>query len=69
MKGGASCWTLPAGYIGSGLIGSCLVFAGFNTVASKVASICIGVCMLVTLWWARRSWFTLLSVIFAIGGE
>jgi hypothetical protein len=35
MKGGAACWTLPAGYLGSSFIGSLLVFAGFDTVASK----------------------------------
>lgn len=65
--GGAACWTLPAGYLGSSLLGSLMVMCGFNTVASKVASIVIGVMMLVSLWWARRSWFTLLSVLFAVG--
>lgn len=67
MKGGSSCWTLPAGYLGSSFIGAVLVFAGFDTVASKVASIVIGLVMLFTIWWARRSWLTLLTVLFAIG--
>lgn len=69
MKGGAACWTLPAGYLGSSYIGALLVFAGFDTTASKVASIVIGVVMLFTIWWARRSWLTLLTVLFAIGSE
>lgn len=69
MKGGSSCWTLPAGYLGSSFIGSLLVFAGFDTVASKVASIIVGVVMLLTIWWARRSWLTLLTVLFAVGSE
>lgn len=69
MKGGAACWTLPAGYLGSSFIGALLVFAGFDTVASKVASIIIGVVMLFTIWWARRSWLTLLTVLFAVGSE
>lgn len=69
MKGGSSCWTLPAGYLGSSFIGAVLVFAGFDTVASKVASIVIGLVMLFTIWWARRSWLTLLTVLFAIGSE
>lgn len=69
MKGGVQCWTLPAGYLGSCFIGSLLVFAGFSTVASKVASILVGIIMLFTTWWARKSWFTLLNVLFAVAGE
>ena len=69
MKGGANCWTLPAGYLGSSFIGALLVFAGFDSRASKVASIFVGVIMLITLWWAKRSWFTLLSTLFAAGRE
>lgn len=69
MKGGISCWTLPAGYLGSSFIGALLIFAGFDTVASKIASICVGVIMLATIWWARRSWFTLLTVLFAVASK
>lgn len=69
MKGGLTCWTLPAGYLGSSLIGALLIFSGFDTTASKVASIVVGVIMLFTLWWARRSWFTILSTLFAAGCE
>ena len=51
MKGGRSALTLPAGYLGSSLIGALLTFCGFDIVASKIASIVLGVCFLLTLWW------------------
>ncbi|OZJ04656.1 hypothetical protein BZG36_02875 [Bifiguratus adelaidae] len=57
MRGGIQCLTLPAGYLGSSLIGALLVFCGFDIMASKIASIALGVCLLVTLWWARN-WLT-----------
>jgi hypothetical protein len=53
MRGGVSAITLPAGYLGSSLIGALLTFCGFNTVASKVASIVLGVCFLLVLWWGE----------------
>jgi hypothetical protein len=37
MRGGIQACTLPAGYLGSSLIGALLIFAGFDTVASKVS--------------------------------
>ncbi|KNZ64526.1 uncharacterized protein VP01_1019g7 [Puccinia sorghi] len=39
MRGGIRACTLPAGYLGSSLIGALLIFAGFDTVASKVNKI------------------------------
>ncbi|MDI1489065.1 MAG: hypothetical protein OHK93_008343 [Ramalina farinacea] len=42
MRGGISAVTLPAGYLGSSLIGALLIFCGFDIVASKVASIALG---------------------------
>jgi len=39
MSGGIAWLTLPAGYLGSGLIGAALIACGFDTNASKVASI------------------------------
>ncbi|KNG49182.1 hypothetical protein TW65_04163 [Stemphylium lycopersici] len=42
MRGGKQIITLPAGYLGSSLIGALLTFCGFNIVASKVASIVLG---------------------------
>ncbi|KKK16718.1 hypothetical protein AOCH_005340 [Aspergillus ochraceoroseus] len=51
----------------SSIIGALLIFAGFNIIASKVASIILGVCFLLTLWWARRDWLTILTVLLAVG--
>jgi hypothetical protein len=67
FRGGISAITLPAGYLGSSLIGALLIFCGFDTVASKVASIVLGVSFLLTLWWARRDWLTILTVLLAVG--
>ncbi|KAK2594611.1 hypothetical protein QQS21_007696 [Conoideocrella luteorostrata] len=67
MRGGISAITLPAGYLGSSIIGALLTFCGFNIVASKVASIVLAVCFLLTLWWGKRDWLTILTVILAVG--
>ncbi|KAK9802348.1 putative Peptidase M50B-like-domain-containing protein [Seiridium cardinale] len=67
MVGGKSAITLPAGYLGSSLIGALLIFCGFDIVASKVASIVLGVCFLLTLWWGKRDWLTVLTVLLAVG--
>jgi hypothetical protein len=57
MRGGKACCTLPAGYLGSSFFGALMVFAAFDIVASKVVSVLIGVCLLLTLWWAKN-WLT-----------
>jgi len=67
MRGGISALTLPAGYLGSSLIGALLIFCGFDIVASKIASIVLGVCFLLTLWWARKDWLTIITVLLAVG--
>lgn len=67
FKGGIQAFTLPAGYLGSSLIGALLIFCGFNIVASKVASIALGVCFLLTLWWSRRDWLTIITILMAVG--
>lgn len=67
MVGGKSAVTLPAGYLGSSLIGALLIFCGFDIVASKVASMVLGVCFLLTLWWGKRDWLTILTVLLAVG--
>lgn len=67
MRGGISAITLPAGYLGSSLIGALLIFCGFDIVASKVASIALGVCFLLTLWWARKDWLTIVTVLLSVG--
>lgn len=58
MSGGIPWITLPAGYLGSSLIGACLIACGFDTNASKIACLALGVFFLFTLWWARRNWLT-----------
>ena len=67
MQGGKNAITLPSGYLGSSLIGALLIFCGFNIVASKVASIIVGVCFLLTLWWGRRDWLTIMTILLAVG--
>ena len=67
MYGGRQAFTLPAGYLGSSLIGALLTFCGFDIVASKIASIVLGVCFLLTLWWARRDWLTIGTILAAVG--
>jgi hypothetical protein len=55
MSGGIPWLTLPAGYLGSGLIGAALIACGFDTNASKGASLVLAVFFVFTLWWARRN--------------
>lgn len=54
MSGGIPWLTLPAGYLGSSFIGAALITCGFDTNASKIASLVLAVFFLFTLWWARR---------------
>ncbi|EPT00085.1 hypothetical protein FOMPIDRAFT_1163375 [Fomitopsis schrenkii] len=63
MSGGIPWLTLPAGYLGSGFIGAALIACGFDTNASKVASLVLAVFFLFTLWWARRDWLTWLLIV------
>lgn len=63
LRGGISFITLPAGYLGSSLIGAILIACGFDERASKVASIVVGVCFLCMLWWARRNWMYVCSML------
>ncbi|CAK7205817.1 hypothetical protein SEUCBS139899_008596 [Sporothrix eucalyptigena] len=67
MKGGKAAITLPAGYLGSSLIGALLIFCGFDIVASKIASFVLGGCFLLTLWWGKRDWLTVGTVLLAVG--
>ncbi|KAF9730321.1 hypothetical protein PMIN03_003894 [Paraphaeosphaeria minitans] len=67
MRGGKQAITLPAGYLGSSLIGALLTFCGFNINASKICSIVLGVCFLLTLWWGKRDWLTILTILLAVG--
>ena len=67
MRGGIGAITLPAGYLGSSLIGALLIFCGFDIVASKIASLVLAVCFLVTLWWGKRDWLTISTILAAVG--
>ncbi|GAA5922039.1 hypothetical protein JCM3775_003472 [Rhodotorula graminis] len=67
MAGGIGALTLPAGYLGSSLIGALLVFCGFDVRASKIASLVVGVMFLLTLWWGKRDWLTILTILVATG--
>jgi hypothetical protein len=55
MSGGIAWLTLPAGYLGSGLIGAALIACGFDTNASKIACLVLAAFFIFTLWWARRN--------------
>lgn len=66
LSGGISAITLPAGYLGSSLIGAVLIVCGFNINASKIVSIGLGACFLLTLWWGKRDWLTVLTVLLAV---
>nr|CAG8516707.1 4794_t:CDS:2 [Entrophospora candida] len=66
MRGGIQCCTLPAGYLGSSLIGALLIFCGFNPLASKVASVVLGVMLIIVLFWARN-WLTRILTIVFVG--
>ncbi|EPE10893.1 hypothetical protein F503_05988 [Ophiostoma piceae UAMH 11346] len=67
MQGGRAAFTLPAGYLGSSLIGALLTFCGFDIVASKIASFVLAACFLLTMWWGKRDWLTILTIVLAIG--
>ena len=67
MRGGISAVTLPAGYLGSSLVGALLIFCGFDITASKVASLVLGVCFLLTLWWGKKDWLTISTILAAVG--
>jgi len=63
MSGGIPWLTLPAGYLGSSLIGAALIACGFDIKASKIACLILAGFFLVTLFWARRSWLTWLLIL------
>ena len=77
MLGGNPYITLPAvcvvcriathfdkGYLGSSLIGSVLVFAGFDVTASKIAAVLLALCLLFVLWWASNALTRAVTVLF-----
>jgi len=64
MSGGIPWITLPAGYLGSSFVGACFIACGFDTKASKIATLVQSGFWILTLWWARREWlFVLITLI------
>ncbi|KAJ1915648.1 hypothetical protein H4219_004218 [Mycoemilia scoparia] len=66
MRGGVEWCTLPAGYLGSSLIGAVMVFAGFNILASKIVSVFLAVCLVAILYWAGN-WLTRILTVLFVG--
>ncbi|PWN28940.1 hypothetical protein BDZ90DRAFT_250187 [Jaminaea rosea] len=67
MRGGVAWLTLPAGYLGSSFLGAAMIACSFDIRASKVMSIVLGVIFLMTAFWARRDWLTLLVLFITAG--
>ncbi|POY74822.1 hypothetical protein BMF94_2095 [Rhodotorula taiwanensis] len=67
MEGGWAFASLPAGYIGSTLIGAALIFASFDLKASKIAAVPLLVHLLLVMFWARHSRYTMLFVSIPMG--
>ncbi|SCV71487.1 BQ2448_3075 [Microbotryum intermedium] len=67
MSGGISAITLPAGYLGSSLVGALLIFCGFDIVASKIASFVLATAFMIILWWGRKDWLTIVTILVSIG--
>ncbi|KAL7753279.1 hypothetical protein RI367_001054 [Sorochytrium milnesiophthora] len=65
LRGGKTCCVLPAGYIGSSVVGAILIFCGFNITASKVAAVLICLSLVAVIFWAK-DWFTRLLTFFFI---
>ncbi|KAI9203997.1 peptidase M50B-like-domain-containing protein [Polychytrium aggregatum] len=64
MRGGNPYITLPAGYIGSCVWGSLMIFAGFNLLASKIGTGLLGVALLLVLVYARNMMTRGITVVF-----
>lgn len=60
---------MPAGYLGSALIGALLIFCGFNNTAAKIAAAVVLVMLVLVLIWALlgRSWFGVAITLLFIG--
>lgn len=63
--GGSRCLVLPAGYIGSSIVGSILLLLGFTVKLSKFASIAVDVVLFIVFFFAD-SMFTRFLVIFQL---
>ncbi|KNE66737.1 hypothetical protein AMAG_11234 [Allomyces macrogynus ATCC 38327] len=76
LRGGNTCLVLPAGYVGSSIFGSIIVFCAFDPTASQIAAGIVTFTMLTTLWWARDNftrgltafWFVVVIVAWVTNG-
>lgn len=66
MTGGSKMCFLPAGYLGSSLLGALMVMSAFDSrlLASKVASVVFGIIMILVLIWARNWVARVTTVVF-----
>lgn len=64
MSGGIPLCTLPAGYLGSSFLGACMIACGFDTNASKIATLVIAAIFILALFWARREVLLVIPVSF-----
>ncbi|CAK0781201.1 hypothetical protein CVIRNUC_005311 [Coccomyxa viridis] len=64
MRGGIQWITLPAGYLGSSLIGAILIFLGFNQLTSKIAAAFIAALLLLVIFWSRKLFTVVMCLIF-----
>lgn len=64
MSGGIPLITLPAGYLGSSFLGACMIACGFNTNASKIATLVLAAVFVLALFWARRNvlWVVIVAI-------
>ena len=54
------------GYLGSSLIGALLIFLGFNVLCSQIASAFIAALLLLVIWWSRKLFCVLISLLFIV---
>jgi len=67
MSGGIPLLTLPAGYLGSSFLGACMIACGFDTNASKVATLVLAVIFVLSLFWARKELLTWILILGFVG--
>lgn len=67
MRGGIAWMTLPAGYLGSSLLGAAMIACAFDIRASKIMTFVLAFFFILTLWWARRDWLVWVLLICMAG--
>lgn len=54
LRGGNMWLILPAGYLGSSIVGSLLILLGTGLFLSKIAAVLLAIGLLFALWWAKN---------------